>query len=190
MTTEVVEAVSSVLDQVKVVFKWKGTCKLCNSATLASSRTTGERPVTLPSLFWTCAGLTRRTWLGKWTSQHKKPAPQALPGQLTLATAFSGVPRCYERTNKDSKNCRARTCSIFDLWRFTRTLRTFGPSTRQSSLGLLSRLYMKVLCVVVSGSPVQRVFSVAGNIIRPRRSRMNAKLLCALILLKCNFDLM
>jgi len=51
VTTEVVEAVSSVLDQVKVVFKWKGTCKLSNSATLASSRTTGERPVSLPSLF-------------------------------------------------------------------------------------------------------------------------------------------
>jgi len=51
VTTEVVEAVSSLLDQVKVVFRWKGTCKLCNSATLASLRTTGERPVSLPSLF-------------------------------------------------------------------------------------------------------------------------------------------
>jgi len=59
VTTEVVEAVSSVLDQVKVVCKWKGTCKLCNSATLASSRTTGERPVTLPT--FEHAGLTRRT---------------------------------------------------------------------------------------------------------------------------------
>ena len=55
---------------------------------------------------------------------------------------------------------------------------------------LLSRLYMKVLCVVASGSPVKRVFSVAGNLLRPRRSRMNVKLLSALILLKCNFDLL
>ena len=51
VTTQVVEAVCSVLYQVKVVYKWKGTCKLCNSATLVSSRTTGERPVRLPSLF-------------------------------------------------------------------------------------------------------------------------------------------
>ena len=55
---------------------------------------------------------------------------------------------------------------------------------------LLYELYLKVLCVVASGSPVERVFSVAGNLFRPRRSRMGAKVLSALVFLKCNVDLL
>ena len=55
---------------------------------------------------------------------------------------------------------------------------------------LLFELYLKVLCVVASGSPVERVFSVAGNLFRPRRSRMSAKVLSALVFLKCNIDIL
>ena len=43
---------------------------------------------------------------------------------------------------------------------------------------LLYELYLKVLCVV------------AGNLFRPRRSRMGAKVLSALVFLKCNVDLL
>ena len=55
---------------------------------------------------------------------------------------------------------------------------------------LLYELYTKILCVVVSGSPVERVFSVAGNLLRPRRSRMGAKVLSALVFLKCNVNVL
>ena len=44
-------------------------------------------------------------------------------------------------------------------------------------------------CVVASGSPVERVFSVAGSLFSPRRSRMRAKVLSNLVFLKCNADL-
>ena len=54
----------------------------------------------------------------------------------------------------------------------------------------LSLVARKVLCVVAWGSPIERVFSVAGNILRPRRSRMGAKTLAAIVFLKCNFDMM
>ena len=57
-------------------------------------------------------------------------------------------------------------------------------------LSMLFELYLKVLCVVASGSPVERVFSVAGNLFRPRRSRMSAKVLSTLVFMKCNIDIL
>ena len=57
----------------------------------------------------------------------KKPAPQALPGQRTLATAFSGVPRCYERTNKDS-NIYPKSAQLNRLLSFgSEFIRYIGP---------------------------------------------------------------
>jgi hypothetical protein len=50
----------------------------------------------------------------------------------------------------------------------------------------LASLVKRVLCVVASGSPVERIFSVAGNFMHPRRSRMNDSTLSCLIFLKCN----
>ena len=54
----------------------------------------------------------------------------------------------------------------------------------------LTRLATRVLCVVASSSPVERVFSVGGNTMRPRRSRMKASTLERLIFLKCNMELL
>jgi hypothetical protein len=61
---------------------------------------------------------------------------------------------------------------------------------QETEFPLLSQLARKILCVVASGSPIERVFSVAGNVMRPRRSRMAAKTLSALVFLKCNAHLL
>ena len=60
----------------------------------------------------------------------------------------------------------------------------------ERDLPCMALFMRKVFCVVASGSPVERVFSVGGNVLRPRRSRMSAKTLASLVFLKCNFELL
>ena len=95
VTTEVVEAVSSVPDQVKFVCKWRGTCKLSNSA----------NPSIITDNMGTSSYFTKHLLkmhrtnkeymtgkVNQSAKKKKKTAPQELPGQLTLATGFSSVP--------------------------------------------------------------------------------------------------
>ena len=54
---------------------------------------------------------------------------------------------------------------------------------------VLPRLYlvaMRVLSVPATSTPVERVFSHGGLIMRPHRARLSARTLSSLIFLKCN----
>ena len=59
-------------------------------------------------------------------------------------------------------------------------------AAKQSQFPMLAQVAAKVLAVVASGSPVERVFSVGGNLLRPRRAKMSSNTLCNLVFLKCN----
>lgn len=59
-------------------------------------------------------------------------------------------------------------------------------STNRAVLSKLFSVAMRVLCVPASSSPVERVFSHGGIIMRPHRARLSDKMLSNLIFLKCN----
>ena len=57
---------------------------------------------------------------------------------------------------------------------------------KKYDLPKLAALVPQVLCVPASSSPIERVFSAAGYIMRPHRARLSYKTLQALIFLKVN----
>ena len=54
----------------------------------------------------------------------------------------------------------------------------------------LAQLVQKVLCVIASSSPVERVFSVGGYLMRPNRASLGPNTLRNLVFLRCNFELL
>ena len=56
----------------------------------------------------------------------------------------------------------------------------------KNNLPRLFPLAMRVLSVPASSSPIERVFSHGGIIMRPHRAKLSDKMLSSLIYLKCN----
>ena len=50
----------------------------------------------------------------------------------------------------------------------------------------MSKLAKRYFCVPASSGPVQRLFSVAGNIYRPERCRLTDTVIENLMFIKCN----
>ena len=67
------------------------------------------------------------------------------------------------------------TCEVNSFW-----------ARKHFDLLKLAQLVPKVLCVPASSSPIERVFSAAGFIMRPHRARLSYKTLQALVFLKVN----
>ena len=61
---------------------------------------------------------------------------------------------------------------------------------KRFELPKLAQLVPKLLCVPASSSPIERVFSAAGFILRPHRARLSYKTLQALVFLKVNAKLL
>ena len=53
-------------------------------------------------------------------------------------------------------------------------------------LSPLQKLAWYIFCVPATSAPVERVFSVGGNILTPRRNRLSTDMLSKLMIVKCN----
>ena len=69
-------------------------------------------------------------------------------------------------------------CSVQEFWRASR-----------NRFPNLAKLAQQILSVVASSSPVERVFSIGGYMMRPHRARLSPTTLKFLVFLRCNFEL-
>ena len=53
-------------------------------------------------------------------------------------------------------------------------------------LSVLQKLALHTFCVPATSASVERVFSVGGNILTPRRNRLSAEQLSKIMIVKCN----
>ena len=60
---------------------------------------------------------------------------------------------------------------------------------KTAGFGRLEKLLKKFFCVTATSAPVERIFSHGGLFMRPHRARLGDRVLCELVMLKCNKNL-
>jgi len=116
-------------------------------------------------------------------SQYKPKSEEDSSAQSTYSGLFAGCKR--RRVEPTSVSAQLASyialCDEID----ESDVLTFW-SANLSRLSTLFPLAMRVLSIIASSAPVERVFSHGGLIMRPYRSRLSDKMLNNLIFLKCN----
>ena len=94
------EIPTKVLDQVKLVCRWRGNCKLCGPSNAYVITDVVGTSSNFSKHLTKVHGTNKDyvNWKVSQASMKKGAAVSVLPGQLTLASAFVGAVKCYERT--------------------------------------------------------------------------------------------
>ena len=101
-----------------------------------------------------------------WLDDFLKP-----PNSNTTATNVDSVE--FEFMHYSNEPC-CRT-PVLEWWK-----------QKEQVFPILSQLARKYLCVPASSVPSERIFSTAGNIVNPKRARLNAENVDMLIFLNKN----
>ena len=104
----------------------------------------------------------------QWTSLFASYRRNTPTGVLSLQSASVGA---LVSSYMDAiKNCRI--CNWTDV--------------KTAGFGRLEKLLEKIFCVTATSAPVERIFSHGGLFMRPHRARLGDRVLCELVMLKCN----
>lgn len=117
--------------------------------------------------------------------------PELLPVESNLAAK---KPRLMQfQVTPTKSNISEKTCAA-EIFEYLKDTVLLQPScfwaTKKFDYPKLAAAAMTVLCVPASSSPIERVFSHAGYICRPHRSKMSYRTLQCLIFLKVNANLL